>query len=200
MEYRRDLTPEDLARLAEAPKVGVPLIQRLRATHHRQAQLLAQGKSVGEVAAIVGCTPQRLTQLQADPTFAELVTYYHDQTMAAMLQDGARLQDKIVDVGEMAVDELRDRLENEEARKRMPVGEIRKIAEFAMDRTVAPPKAAPNVSAPPANVTINFGTTLRPPMELRDSSDIIDGKAEDAPGAPAPKIEAEPKPSPMDEE
>jgi|HubBroStandDraft_2_1064218.scaffolds.fasta_scaffold141923_1 hypothetical protein len=75
LEVVRELTPGDIARLSEAPKVGVPMIQRLRATHHRQAQLLAAGHSLTEVAAIVGCTTARLTQLQNDPTFIDLVAY-----------------------------------------------------------------------------------------------------------------------------
>lgn len=161
MEVVRPLTQADLAVLGEAPKVGVPPLQRLRATHHRQAALLAEGKSVSQVAAIVGCTPQRLTQLQTDPTFAELIHYYHDQMMVAHLTDAARLKDKIIDVGEMAVDELRERMEDDERRRRISAGEIRKIAEFAMDRTVAPPQMAPNVATTPAAITINFGTALR---------------------------------------
>ena len=171
MEVTRNLTAEDLGKLAEAPKVSVPILQRLRATHHRQAQLLASGKSVSEVALIVGCTTQRLVQLQVDPTFKELVSYYQDQVMSAMITDASRLQDKIVDVGEMAVDELKDRLEDDNVRAKMPVGEIRKIAEFAMDRTVAPPKAAPPQNTTPANVTINFGTPIDKPQ--------IDGKVTD---------------------
>lgn len=161
MEVDRVLTQADANRLGEAPKVTVPILQKLRATHHRQALLLAQGKSVSEVAAIVGCTPQRLTQLQIDPTFIELVGYYQDQHMTQMLTDGARLADKIVDLGEMAVDELRERLEDEDKRKKMPIGEVRKIAEFAMDRTVAPPKSAAPTSTAPAAITINFGTPIK---------------------------------------
>jgi hypothetical protein len=174
MEVSRELKPDDLLRLADAPKVNVPVLQKLRATHHRQAQLLAQGKTVGEVAMIVGCTPQRLTQLQSDPTFSDLVTYYQDQIMVLALEDGARMRDKIVDVGEMAVDELRERLENDAKRQAMPVGEIRKIAEFAMDRTVAPPKAAPQTQTAPTQVTISFGTPIRAP----DDAPMIEGKAE----------------------
>ena len=143
LEVTRSLTAGDMARLSEAPKVSVPILQRLRATHHRQAQLLASGKKVNEVAMIVGCTVQRLVQLQVDPTFSELVSYYQDQLMTAAMEDSTRLQAKIVDVGEMAVDELKDRLEDDDRRAKMPVGEIRKIAEFAMDRTVAPPKGRP---------------------------------------------------------
>ena len=163
MEVTRELTVDDLRKLGEAPKVAVPILQRLRATHHRQAQLLASGKTVGEVAAIVGCTTQRLVQLQIDPTFAELVSYYHNQMMANAMEDSQRLQAKIVDVGEMAVDELQDRLADDQKRNNIPIGEIRKIAEFAMDRTVAPPKAAPPQNTTPTSVTINFGTPIDNP-------------------------------------
>lgn len=161
LEVTRELTPGDLGRLSETPKTSVPTLQKLRATHHRQAQLLAQGRTPSEVAAIVGCTVQRLVQLQVDPAFSQLVHYYQDQVMQLALADAARLQDKIVDVGELAVDELRERLEDDEKRKRIHIGEIRKIAEFAMDRSVAPPKTAAPPSSAPSAITINFGTSLR---------------------------------------
>lgn len=168
LEVTRELTQEDLLRLGESPKVAVPVLQKLRAQHHRQAQLLAQGKSLKEVAAIVGCTSQRLVQLQNDPTFSELVSYYKEQNIAALLEDSVRLQAKIVDVGEMAVDELAVRLEDDAQRAHMSTANVRQIAEFAMDRTVAPPKAAPNVMQPPAAITINFGTPIdRPDLAPR---------------------------------
>lgn len=177
LEVLRPLTARDMERLGEAPKVGVPILQRLRATHHRQAQLLASGKSVSETAAIVGCTPQRLTQLQADPAFSDLVAYYQDQLMAAMLSDTARLKDKIVDVGEMAVDELRERMEDDAKRRAMKTGEIRRIAEFAMDRTVAPPVVAPPTNTAPAAITINFGTPVAD--QRPNSAPLIDHADQD---------------------
>lgn len=179
LEVERELTREDLSRLGQAPKVSVPILQKLRATHHRQAQLLAQGRTPTEVAAIVGCTVQRLVQLQVDPTFTELVSYYQDQIMSAMIEDAARLKDKLVDLGEMAVDELRDRMENNDKRQQMQTGNVLRIAEFAMDRTVAPPKTAPPVITPPTAITINFGTSLRPPADGIEADDkTIEGKAE----------------------
>lgn len=176
MEVERELTREDISRLGDAPKVSVPILQKLRATHHRQAQLLAKGHSPTEVAAIVGCTVQRLVQLQVDPTFTELVSYYQDQIMSAMIQDSARLADKLVDVGEMAVDELRDRLEDDDKRRAMQTGNILKIAEFAMDRTVAPPKTSVNSQAAPSAITINFGTPLRVVDKVQPT---IEHKADD---------------------
>ena len=174
LEVTRDLLPQDLRRLSDAPKTSVPTLQRLRAIHHRQAQLLASGRTATEVAAIVGVTVQRLVQLQVDPAFTQLVAYYQDQIMVQALEDGARLKDKLTDLGEMAVDELRERLEDDQRRKSTHIGEIRKIAEFAMDRTVAPPKTAVPTSTAPTAITINFGTKLKP----RPASPLIDGVAE----------------------
>ena len=186
LEVERQLTLADLARLSEAPKVSVPILQKLRATHHKQAQLLASGKSVKEVAAIVGCTPQRLVQLQVDPTFCELIVYYQDQQMVLMLQDSARLADKIIDLGEAAVDELRERMDNDGIRNNMAIGEVRKIAEFAMDRTVAPPKVASQAAVAPANITINFGTPVR-----REAAQIT---VDALPGAASMGLEHDPIP------
>ena len=186
IEVIRDLTAADILRLGDAPKVGPPAIQKLRATHHRQAVLLAEGRSVAEVAAIVGCTPQRLTQLQADPTFVELIGHYKDQVISAMLMDAARLKDKIVDLGEMAVDEMRERMDDEARRRGISIGEIRKIAEFAMDRTVAPPQLAPNAPLIPPSITISFGTSLRPDRALASGAEVAFGAA-----ARVPTIEHE---------
>lgn len=165
MEVTRELSSGDILRLADAPKVNVPVLQKLRAVHHRQAQLLAQGKKPTEVAVIVGCTVQRLIQLQNDPTFAELISYYHDQLMVGMLEDATRIQGKLVDAGEQAVDEILDRMEDPAKMAKIPIGELRQIAELGLDRTVAPPKTAPPQTNVPAHVTINFGTTLRPPQD-----------------------------------
>ncbi|MGH9918755.1 MAG: hypothetical protein ACRD6W_07805, partial [Nitrososphaerales archaeon] len=96
------------------------------------------------------------------PTFTDLVAYYQDQIMSAMIEDTARLKDKLVDLGEMAVDELRDRMEDDGRRKGIGTGDVRKIAEMALDRTVAPPKIAAQGTSAPAAITINFGTSLSP--------------------------------------
>jgi hypothetical protein len=180
LEVERELTADDLLRLADAPKVSVPILQKLRATHHRQAQLIAQGKPLNQVAAIVGCTTQRLVQLQVDPMFTELVAFYQDQIMVLALEDGARMRDKLVDVGEMAVDELRERLEDDTKRSGMQTEQVRKIAEMALDRTVAPPKTAAPPNTTPVSVTLNFGTSLRDPSLANPlaSAKIIEGQAE----------------------
>jgi hypothetical protein len=174
LEVTRELTPADLAILHTTPKVGVPVLQRLRAIHHRQALLLAQGHSVKDVATIVGCSPQRLVQLQTDPSFAHLMKIYRDQTLSAMVEDAARLRDKLVNVGEMAVDELTERLEDDDKRKSMGTDELRRISEMALDRTVAPPKSTQPQNTAPTQVTINFGRTL----DTSQNGPTVEGTAE----------------------
>ena len=172
LEVERELTARDLTQLSEAPKTSVPVLQKLRATHHRQAQLLAEGKTPTQVAMMVGCTVQRLVQLQIDPTFQELMAYYRDQIATAQVSDAARLADKIVDLGEMAIDELRERMEDDSKRGSMPTSDVRRIAEFAMDRTVAPPKVAAPPTGVPAAITINFGT----PVGKREPTVTVEGE------------------------
>jgi len=160
LEVLRELTLDDMKRLADSPKLGVPVIQKLRSIHHTQARMLAEGKKLIDVANAVGCSTQRLVQLQNDPTFAELVIYYRDQINVVAIDRAQRMQEQILDVGEQALDELQARMDDEEKRSKMPVGEIRKLAEFAMDRTVAPPRTVNNAPTAPATVTINFGTPV----------------------------------------
>lgn len=174
----RDLTAHDLLRLGDAERSSVPVLKKLRHVHHRQAQLLAQGKKPGEIALIVGCTVQRIVQLQNDPAFIELVTVYQDQIFVAELEAKARIETKLVDVAEAAVDEIAERMEDDAKRQALPVGELRKIAELGLDRTVAPPKNAPPQNTAPPAVTINFGTGLRPALREDASAPTIDVEKE----------------------
>src|SRR5882762_7972928 len=112
IEVIRELTPEDLKDLLNAPRTDVPVLQKLTARHHRQAALLAEGKSNNEVAAICGTTAQRVVQLKQDPAFKNLMSYYEDQIITLQLEDSARLRDKLIDMSEMAVDEIVERLED----------------------------------------------------------------------------------------
>jgi hypothetical protein len=162
LEIVRELTPTDLLRLHEAPLSSVPVLQRLKAMHHRQAKLIADGYTLREVAAACDTTAQRLTQLMKDPTFTDLVACYSDMEIARLLDDSARVRDKLIDVGETALDEIRDRLNDESKVKMIPIGELRQIAELGFDRTVAPPKPAVVPPAAPPTITLNFGTGLRP--------------------------------------
>lgn len=174
LEVQRELTASDLLQLAtpEMRPAAAPVLQRIRATHHRQALLLAQGYSAVDVASIVGSTPQRVRDLMKDPAFSDLMSQYADSAITELLEDTHRIQAKLVDLGEAAIDEMHDRVTDPEKIKAIPLGELRKISELALDRTVAPPKTAEKKEATPTNITISFGTALKTPQPGDDAKDV----------------------------
>lgn len=178
MTTERELTPSDLMNLSlsdqQAPTVydAAPKLQRLRESHHRAARLLARGLSVRDVAFEVGRTPQRISDLLHDPTFQELVSSYqaaNEQVETAATQ---RIQTKLVDVAELATDEILDRLEDDAKRASIPVGELRQIAAMGLDRTLAPPKTAQPIVSTPTHITFNMGTKDIRPKPI-DHEDLI---------------------------
>jgi hypothetical protein len=162
MSIVRELELDDLKLLLDAPPVGIRPMERVKIIHRRQAELLASGRKLSEVAAIVGSTPQRLTQLLRDPSFQELVSYYEDQFMTTAMNDAERIRTKVTDIAELAADEMLERLDDPERRRRMSDGNLRQVMEVALDRTVLPPKSTTPVSTPPTKITLNLGRELRP--------------------------------------
>lgn len=171
MEVLGEITEADLALLPGAKPINPNPIKRARAIHQRQAQLVAEGRKDYEVAALTGCTPQRIVQLKNDPTFQLLVSYWQDQDHQIEYETHRRVQGKLVDVLELATDEIQERLENDASRKLLPLGELRKVAEFAADRTIAPPRATQTGSTlPPVSIKLDFGwkqpETSNPPIDV----------------------------------
>lgn len=107
---RRPLSPEE-AEAALVAKRGLgsvaPSIKNLRARHHEMAQMFARGMAPGDVGAAFGLSPSRISIMQADPTFRELVSGYAAGRVAAY----GDLTKRLVALGTTAADELLDRLE-----------------------------------------------------------------------------------------
>lgn len=164
-EIERELTAADILSLAVdgAERVAPPALQQIRAVHHEIARYCARGMPDVEVALRVGRTAQRIRDLRLDPAFKNLVSVYEASVADAAFEDGERIRGKLVDVAEVAVDEIANRLEDPARRQQIPVGELRQIAAMGLDRTVAPPKTAVPAVTVPQNITFNIGTKdLRP--------------------------------------
>jgi len=84
-----------------------PPLKRLRETHHRLAQLLAEGRKSVEISRITGYSQSRISILQNDPLFSGLLADYQDQNRAAFVDVARRLEA----LGLSAMEEIRDRLE-----------------------------------------------------------------------------------------
>ena len=72
------LEPSDLAALAARGRTTTS-VQRMRASHHKVARLVAYGLTHVEVAALTGYTRERVNQLVGSPAMRELIDLYMDR-------------------------------------------------------------------------------------------------------------------------
>ena len=150
-EFSRELTPLDLT--IPATEISKPSpIKRLRDSHHAAARYFALGHANHEVAAITGYTEARLSILQGDPTFKELVEFYRANGNAKV----AELRDRMLTVGLDALSVIQDRLdENPEEFKNT---ELRELARDMADRTGNGPQSS--------SVNVNLNGELSDAMAL----------------------------------
>lgn len=145
----RPLRREDLALLSSEKGVKAPPIAKLRARHHTLARLLAQGTPIVDCMAITGYERSRISILQGDPTFVELVTYYANLVEEKYLDTHARLGELTTN----ALEELNERFEN--APQEFSVGQLTELVKLGADRTGHGPTSTQNT-----NVNVNFANRL----------------------------------------
>lgn len=183
MTVERALTSADIERLRmgqDLPKVSQPMLKKLRSSHHEAARLLTQGHSVSEVALITGYTAQRVTDLHTkDPAFMNLVQWYKNQMDDIAIDAANRMQKKLVDIAELAADEIQDRLEDDDKREKMPISELRQLMGDTLDRSIAPHKTAQVIQQPPVRITFNMGNRdIRPKEGEVKQGPLIDHERE----------------------
>lgn len=108
-EFARELTLIDLQANDFEQGVKAPALTKITDRHHALAKLLAVGNSPAECSAILGYNSSRISILQADPAFQELLSLYRekvDETFVSTLDHMAGLQND-------ALLELRDRIETQ---------------------------------------------------------------------------------------
>lgn len=164
----RALGPADLESLAGAPKVHGPgVIARLKHSHHLLARLLAEGRTAVEASYVTGYCESRISILQDDPAFQELVAYYTSQQEEVFLD----VHQRLASLGIGAMEELQDRLDDTPGK--FTEKQLMDLIELTMDRSVAPSKGAPKGAAPTTpgglNLTVNFVST-----KTEDQGPILD--------------------------
>lgn len=110
-------------------------VKKIKANHHKVAQLLASGMGVIEVSRVSGLTPQRITQLQQDPMFQTLLDSYVEKVTEYRMD----MVGKLADLGENAIDELSQRLEA--SPEQFKVKDLMAMVTISADRTYAPPQS-----------------------------------------------------------
>lgn len=194
LEIIRELTPADLDLIQNPPPKGVTTsaISRLRYSHHQLARLLASGTKPGEASLITGYSPSRISILQNDPAFKELLAYYSAQANDQYLDVHSRL----ATLGTNTIEELSERLED--SPESFSHRELLELAELTLDRSVAPPKGGkgfgPSNGPGPAPV-INIQFVAPQPLPAPSLAPQIEGATspEARPEAPATFIDIDPE-------
>lgn len=162
--FSRDLTAEDLAELAKPQGAVASPVQRMRHSHHMLARALASnGNRPGEAAALTGYSLSRISILQADPSFQELVSYYASMAEAKYVD----VHERMASLSLSAADELQERLEDKP--EAFHNKELLELAKLGLEKQLSP-KGAPSVMAP-VGISITFhspsngDTPLAPQIE-----------------------------------
>lgn len=170
MAFSRELNESDLALILNPPEKGIttaPLL-RLRNTHHMLARLLAEGRKPGECSLVTGYAPSRISTLQNDPAFKELIAYYSQNVEAKYLD----VHERLATLGMATLDELQERLE--EAPEGFKNRELIELAEFALDRSVTQDQRKGQAQGGAPAISVTFVSAPAGPQALPVRSAPID--------------------------
>lgn len=145
----REATAEDLEALRTRKAVEPEPLKRITQRHHQVARLLAAGMGPGEIGAITGYTPSRLSVLQNSPAMRDLIQLYRKEVDAEFSQVFTQMRNLSAD----ALGELQDRLETDP--DDFSANQLMALAELALDRT-----GHPRVKEHKSEVTVNLGDRL----------------------------------------
>lgn len=109
LEIMGSIEPADLIAREDEGQLETsqpPTLARLRGIHHDIARLLATGLSPSEVSAITGYSPSRISTLQNDPSFKELLSFYAQKDAEVFVD----VRKRLATLGMDASAELSDRL------------------------------------------------------------------------------------------
>lgn len=166
----RSLREADLVLLAAPGQTQAMPVKRISERHHALARLLAVGTAPSEAAAVVGYELSRVSILQGDPSFAELVEFYRSKVDAEFMDMVGQLAGFSKDV----LQELRTRLEDRP--ESFELRDLKDLLVTTLDRTGFGPTHKQEQT-----VTVNLGERLAQ-ARLRAAEarrELIEGFARD---------------------
>lgn len=128
-EIERELEESDIASLLTERGVKAPQIVQLRERHHALARLIAEGHKPKEAAIMCRYTQSRLSILQGDPAFQELIAHYR----TVVNEQFVDFQQKLADLAIDAAGVLQERLED--APEKVSDAMLLQIVTVGADRT-----------------------------------------------------------------
>lgn len=161
--YVGPLTEADIAALDLPRNTAPSAIARLTQRHHALARTLASGRTVSEAAFICGYEIARVSTLQSDPTFKELLAFYRKDVDRQYADFHATLAGMSHD----AAEEIRRRLEDNP--EDINLASLIDITKLGADRTGYGPSSKSEV-----NVTVGMADRLRLARERVAQRNVID--------------------------
>ena len=168
-EVVRELNVADVALLQSERGIKPQPLARLRERHHALARNLASGMAPGVAAAICGYELSRVSILQGDPTFRELVEFYREDVNRTYAQVHETLSGLAVDAAII----IRERMEDEP--EKIPTSMLAELVKMGADRTGNGPSSKQEV-----NVNFNLANRLeeaRKRIAQRSTQPIIEIEA-----------------------
>ena len=145
----RSIDANDLVLLGDEKGSKPSALKRLSERHHALARALAAGMSPSDAAITCGYVLSRVSILQDDPAFKELLQFYRANVEAEYRDLHMRLSGISMDAAEI----LQERLEEEP--DKVSVGQLMELVKLGADRTGYGP------SSSSTNINLNVGVADR---------------------------------------
>lgn len=146
----RDLTDADLALLDTEKGVRAPTIKKLKESHHALARALASGMRPAEAAQVTGYSLSRISIIQADPAFKDLMEVYRAEVGEAYDVLHGKMAAMAVD----AVEEMHERLLDDPTE--FSTNQLLDVAKTFADRT----GFGPATKSTTVNVNVDLANRL----------------------------------------
>ena len=173
----RELEASDMVLLATERGTQASHVKRLTERHHALARNIASGMTIGDAAIFQGYTISRVSILQSDPAFKELLEFYREDAQRPYRDLHIRLSGLAMDAAEELSTRLEEDTQVEDSKeKKISVGQLMELTKMGADRTGFGPQTTA------VNVNIDLAGKLeaaRKRVALRKLT-VIEGGKDDA--------------------
>lgn len=153
----RELEPADIAALGTEKGSKAPALVRISERHHALARTLASGTSSSEAAIICRYDISRVSILQSDPAFKELVEFYRGEVTDKYLGLHEQLATLSADATALLQDQLERDLDLPIEERKLSPGQLMEVTKLGADRT----GHGPQTSAVNLNVNMDLASRLQ---------------------------------------
>lgn len=176
-QFVRELGRADVEALGAEKGSKPPALVRISERHHALARTLAAGTSAGEAAIICRYELSRVSILQSDPAFRELVEFYRGEVTDKYLGLHEQLATLSADATALLQDQLERDLELPIEERKLSPGQLMEVTKLGADRTGHGPQS----SALNLNVNVDLAARLqaaRQRVAQRQIPVFLDGDSE----------------------